>query len=106
MKIAVTGASGLIGSALVPALREQGHDVLRLVRRPARSADEATWDPRGGAVDLARLAGTDAVIHLAGVGIAEHRWTTAHKSEIRRSRTQGTTTIARALAGVPVETDR
>jgi NAD dependent epimerase/dehydratase family enzyme len=66
MRIAVTGASGLIGEALVPHLRAQGHEVDRLVRRPATARDEITWDPVGGTVDLSRLEGVDAVVHLAG----------------------------------------
>lgn len=98
MKIAVTGASGLIGSALVPALRADGHEVLRLVRRPASAPDEVTWDPRVGTVDLDRLAGTDAVFHLAGAGVGDKRWSDAYKAEIRRSRVDGTRTIAHAVA--------
>jgi uncharacterized protein len=98
MKIAVTGASGLIGTALVPALRRDGHDVLRLVRRPARSADEVTWDPTAGTVDLDRLAATDAVVHLAGIGVGDKRWSAAHKADILSSRVEGTRTIAHAVA--------
>ena len=70
MQVAVTGSSGLIGSALTPALEERGHKVLRLVRRPASGAGEASWDPTGGLADPARLENLDAVVHLAGVGIA------------------------------------
>ena len=100
MKIAVTGASGLIGTALVPALRGEGHDVLRLVRRTSRAPEEVTWDPVAGTVDLERMAGTDAVIHLAGVGVGDRRWSPAHKADILRSRVLGTTTIARAVAAL------
>ncbi len=100
MRVAVTGASGLIGSALVPHLRSSGHDVLRLVRRPTSSADEITWDPTTGTVDLSRLAGVDAVIHLAGAGVGDHRWTDAYKREILESRTSGTRTIATAMAAI------
>jgi uncharacterized protein len=100
MKIAVTGASGLIGSALVPALRADGHEVLRLVRRPTRSADEARWDPSAGTVDRGALAGVEAVIHLAGAGVGDHRWTEAYKREIRASRVSGTTTISEAMAAL------
>lgn len=98
MQIAVTGASGLIGSALVPHLRRSGHEVLRLVRRRADSADEVTWDPRDGSADIEGLAGTEAIIHLAGAGVGDHRWTQSYKDEIRLSRTQGTGTIARVAA--------
>ncbi len=98
MRVAVTGASGLIGSALVPHLRGQGHEVLRLVRGLATAPDEVRWDPDRGYVDLAPLAGTDAVIHLAGAGVGDHRWTAEYKAAIRDSRVLGTDTIARAMA--------
>lgn len=100
MKIAVTGASGLIGSALVPHLREAGHEVMRLVRRPSTASDEISWDPTTGSVDLDRLAGTDAVVHLAGAGVGDHRWTDAYKREILDSRVNGTTTIVRAITSL------
>ncbi len=100
MRIAVTGASGLIGSALVPHLRSQGHIVDRLVRRTTTAPDEITWDPAAGTVDLARLEGVDAVIHLAGAGVGDHRWTEEYKAQILDSRTQGTRTIATALASL------
>ena len=96
MKVAVTGASGLIGSALVVRLRRDGHKVLRLVRRVATAPDEVRWDPDEGYVDLAALDGTDAVVHLAGAGVGDHRWTAAYKETIRESRVRGTDTIARA----------
>ena len=97
-RIAVTGASGLIGSALVGYLKSQGHTVQRLVRRPAVSAEEITWDPIAGTVDMEALAGVDAVIHLAGAGVSDKRWTKKYKSEILNSRLLGTTTIAKAVA--------
>jgi uncharacterized protein (TIGR01777 family) len=98
MRVAVTGASGLIGSALVPHLRAEGHEVSRLVRGSTAARDEVRWDPATGFVDLAALEGTDAVVHLAGAGVGDHRWTTAYKAEIRSSRVRGTDTIARAMA--------
>jgi uncharacterized protein len=98
MRVAVTGAGGFLGSALVPYLRDQGHDVLRLVRRTAATDDEVTWSPEGGTVDVARLAGTDAVVHLAGAGIGDHRWTPEYKQQIRDSRVRGTRTLVTALS--------
>ncbi|MTE18733.1 TIGR01777 family protein [Streptomyces sp. TRM43335] len=100
MRIAVTGSSGLIGRALVSSLRAEGHEVLRLVRRPARSGDEVRWDPKGRYVDAAGLVGVEAVVHLAGAGVGDHRWTKAYKREIRDSRVIGTSTIAEALASL------
>ncbi len=100
MKIAVTGASGLIGQPLVAHLRDQGHDVYRMVRRATSAPDEITWNPESGFVDLEKLAGTEAVIHLAGAGVGDHRWTDAYKKEIRDSRVKGTDTIARAIASL------
>jgi uncharacterized protein len=98
MRVAVTGASGLIGSALVADLLADGHEVLRLVRRPPSAPDEARWDPTAGTIDEAALAGTAAVVHLAGAGIGDRRWTQARKTEILRSRVEGTGTLARAVA--------
>ena len=97
-RIAVTGASGLIGSSLVGYLKSQGHTVQRLVRRPAVSSEEITWDPIAGTVDMEALAGVDAVIHLAGAGVSDKRWTKKYKSEILNSRLLGTATIAKAVA--------
>jgi uncharacterized protein (TIGR01777 family) len=97
MKVAITGASGLIGSALVPHLRARGDEVLRLVRRPAVAPDEVSWDPTAGTVDLEALAGIDAVVHLAGAGVGDHRWTDAYKKTILDSRVDGTHTIVRAI---------
>ncbi|MFF3390627.1 TIGR01777 family oxidoreductase [Streptomyces sp. NPDC002669] len=99
-RIAVTGASGLIGAALVRSLRTDGHEVVRLVRRPARTGDEVEWDPRRGYVDVAGLVGCDAVVHLAGAGVGDRRWTSAYKREIRDSRVLGTTAIAEAVASL------
>ncbi|MGW1405264.1 TIGR01777 family oxidoreductase [Streptomyces sp. NPDC002403] len=101
-RIAVTGASGLIGAALVRSLRADGHEVVRLVRHPARAGDEVEWDPKRGYVDVAGLVGCDAVVHLAGAGVGDHRWTAAYKREIRDSRVLGTTAIAEAAASLDV----
>lgn len=99
-RIAITGASGLIGSALVGHLKSEGHTVQRLVRRNPVSPDEIKWDPKTGFVDIEALRGVDAVIHLAGVGVGDKRWTKRYKSEILNSRLLGTTAIANAVAEV------
>ncbi|WP_030291673.1 TIGR01777 family oxidoreductase [Streptomyces katrae] len=100
MRIAITGSTGLIGQALVRSLRADGHDVVRFVRRTPAAPDESAWDPRRGYVDPAGLAGCGAVVHLAGAGVGEHRWTAAYKKEIRDSRVAGTTALARAIAAL------
>jgi uncharacterized protein (TIGR01777 family) len=97
MRYAVTGASGLIGGALVRHLRGQGHEVIRLVRRDAQGPDEVRWDPTRGTVDVAGLVGTDVVVHLAGAGVGDHRWTDEYKREILDSRVEGTHSIVRAM---------
>jgi uncharacterized protein len=99
-RIAISGASGLIGSALVGHLKSEGHTVQRLVRRPTVAPDEIQWDPKTGFVDLEALRGVDAVIHLAGVGVGDKRWTKRYKAEILNSRLLGTTAIAKAVAEV------
>jgi len=99
-RIAITGASGLIGSALVGHLKSEGHTVQRLVRRATVSSDEIQWDPKTGYVDIEALRGVDAVIHLAGVGVSDKRWTKRFKSEILNSRLLGTTAIAKAVSEV------
>jgi uncharacterized protein len=96
-RIAVTGASGLIGTALVGYLKSEGHTVQRFVRRPVVAPDEIQWDPKTGYVDIEALRGVDAVIHLAGVGVGDKRWTKKFKSEILNSRLLGTTAIAHAV---------
>lgn len=101
LRVLVSGASGLIGRALVPFLRTQGHTVLRLVRREARAADEIFWDPAEGVVNLGAAGELDAVVHLAGAGVADARWTAARRCEIRDSRVIGTRLLAEALAALP-----
>lgn len=103
MAIAVTGASGLIGSALCTNLRDDDIDVVRLVRRPAAAPDEVSWDPARRWVDVDALAarGITGVVHLAGAGVGDKRWTAAYKAEILSSRVDGTDAIARAVAELP-----
>jgi uncharacterized protein len=98
MKVAITGSSGLIGTALVSALEADGHQVVRLVRRPPRTAEEIHWDPQAvdAGIHAEALAGIAACVNLAGAPVAGHRWTAAYKAEIRSSRVIAT----RALAGV------
>jgi len=95
--VAVTGASGFLGRALVEGLTARGDSVLRLVRRPP-GPGEVAWDPEGGTLDAAALEGCDAVVHLAGEGIADGRWSAARKARIRDSRVLGTRLLAGALA--------
>jgi uncharacterized protein (TIGR01777 family) len=102
-KIAVTGASGLIGSALCAQLKSDGHQVIKVVRRAARVADEVSWNPLKGEIDLAGLEGADAVFHLAGAGVGDKRWSAAYRSEILNSRLLGTTTIANACEQIQPE---
>jgi hypothetical protein len=97
MRVAITGSSGLIGSALRARLAKQGHDAIPIVRRDA-APGEIAWDPEGGTLDPADLAGVDAVVNLAGAGIAGRRWTDSYKRQILDSRTRTTSLISRAIA--------
>jgi hypothetical protein len=98
LRIAVTGATGLVGSALVAALRAAGHRVDRLTRRPPTAGTtDVAWDPARGRLDPRALEGTDAVVHLAGESIAARRWSAAVKERIRRSRVDGTRLLAETL---------
>jgi uncharacterized protein (TIGR01777 family) len=97
MRVAITGSSGLIGTALTASLQADGHQVVRLVRRPPRSADEIRWDPRAADAGNPVLTGVDACVHLAGAGVGDHRWTAAYKAEIRSSRVLATRALAIAL---------
>lgn len=113
MKIAVTGSSGLIGTALTASLRADDHEVVRLVRRPPRAdgtsavnhgaagdtaISEVRWDPRAADAGDPPLSGVDAVVHLAGAGVGDHRWTDSYKAEIRTSRVLATSALAAAVA--------
>jgi uncharacterized protein len=103
-RVAITGASGLIGSALSAFLSARGDDVVHLVRREPRTSSEVGWDPASRTLRPGDLSGLTAVVHLAGAGVAAHRWTPAYKQEILASRVNGTATIATALAdlGEPI----
>lgn len=103
-RVAISGASGLIGSALSTFLRARGDEVVHLVRRQPQASHEISWDPATRTLDPRELSGVTAVVHLAGAGVGDHRWTTAYKDEILSSRVEGTTTIATALAdlGEPI----
>ena len=103
-RVAITGSTGLIGSALSAFLRERGDEVVRLVRRAPEQPDEVRWDPAGRRLDPRELAGVTAVVHLAGAGVGDHRWTPSYQQQILASRVDGTATIATALAalGEPV----
>jgi uncharacterized protein (TIGR01777 family) len=96
--VAISGASGLLGSALTASLQAEGHRVLRFVRGGVTGGDTIGWDPDEGRIDAPALEGLDAVVHLAGQGIGEHRWTPEQKRRIRESRTKGTAALAGAVA--------
>ncbi|MFT3923083.1 MAG: TIGR01777 family oxidoreductase [Myxococcales bacterium] len=98
--IAVTGASGFIGSALVRALRSRGDRVRPLVRPGGLADDAIQWDPERGRIDAEALEGIDGLVHLAGESIADGRWTEAHKARIRDSRVKGTSLLASTLLGL------
>ncbi|BDT95239.1 MULTISPECIES: TIGR01777 family oxidoreductase [Nocardia] len=104
MKVVIAGSSGLIGTALVAALRRDGHDVARLVRRKAAGPDEFTWNPARAQLDERALRGADAVVNLCGAGVGRRRWTGSFKQELRDSRITPTDVLAGAVAaaGVPV----
>ena len=103
-RVAISGASGLIGGALSAFLRARGDEVVHLVRRQPRTSYEVGWDPASRTLDPGDLSGLTAVVHLAGAGVGDHRWTPAYKQQILASRVNGTATIATALAdlGEPI----
>jgi len=100
MKIAITGSSGLIGSALTASLRADGHQVVRLVRHSPQAPDEVRWNPQAADAGRPALSAVDACVHLAGAGVGDHRWTAAYKAEIRSSRVLATRALATALVGL------
>jgi uncharacterized protein (TIGR01777 family) len=98
MRTLVTGSTGLVGSALVAALRNKGYQVVRAVRREPVNTDEVLWNPEEGKLDAAQLSGVDAVVHLAGESIADGRWSEEKKRRIRESRVKGTRLLSETLA--------
>lgn len=101
MDVAITGSSGLIGTALASALEQGGHRVVRLVRPGTPlDSDSLRWDPVAGTVDAGGLEGIGAVVHLAGKGVGEHRWTKRHKAEVLQSRVVGTRLLVETLAAL------
>lgn len=100
MDVLVSGSTGLVGSKLIPALRDGGHSVTRLVRSEPVREDEVRWDPSAEEIDTSRLGGHDAVVHLAGENVAKGRWTSEKKARILDSRVLGTRLLAGALAGL------
>lgn len=98
LRVGLTGASGMIGRALAEYLVLQGCSVRRFVRRAAAGPDEIAWDPRKGELDAAEVSSLDGIVHLAGAGIADERWSPARKRELLESRVESTSTLARAIA--------
>lgn len=105
-RVAITGASGLIGGALSAFLRQRGDEVVRLVRRPARASDEVEWDPAAHRLDPADLEGVTALVNLAGAGVGDKRWTPAYQQQILASRVDSTTTVATTLATLAAQGQR
>jgi uncharacterized protein len=100
MKVLISGATGLIGSALIPELESGGHQITRLTRSPGSGSDVG-WNPDAGEIDASRLEGHDAVVHLAGENIGEGRWTPEKKRRILESRAKGTRLLAETIASLP-----
>ena len=100
--VAIAGSSGLIGSALVTALRTADHRVLRIVRRAPANADELHWDPDSGEFDAGALSGVDAVVNLCGINIGQRRWSGAFKQNLRDSRITPTEVLSTAVADAGV----
>ena len=100
MKLLVSGSHGLVGSALIDSLEKDGHEVVHLVRQTPQRAAEIEWHPNQGKIDVQRLEGFDAVVHLAGESIASGRWSDEKKRKIRESRVQGTALLSESLAHV------
>lgn len=104
MRVMIAGASGLIGTSLIPHLRHRGHEVLRLVRREPKAPDERGWDPPAGRVQDGAMDCVDALVNLCGVGIADRRWTDARKQLLKDSRVEPTEVLASAAAAHHIPT--
>jgi uncharacterized protein len=100
MRVAITGSSGMIGTALRASMAADGHEVLRLVRRPPQATDEIPWDPAVGQLELAPLQGVEAVVNLAGANVGSRRWTAAYKQTLRDSRLAATNTLVAAITAL------
>ena len=100
MKILITGSTGIVGAALIPVLKEEGHEVARMLRSGSAAGTDLLWNPDAGTIDVQKLEGFDAVVHLAGENIAAGRWTPARKDSILQSRVKGTRLLAESLAGL------
>jgi len=98
VKILLSGASGFLGSRLIPHLRDAGHETVQLVRREPADAGQRRWNPAAGVIDRAIVDDVDAVINLTGANVGSHRWTAAYKRLLIESRVDATTTLARAVA--------
>ncbi|MEV4631167.1 TIGR01777 family oxidoreductase [Micromonospora sp. NPDC049523] len=101
MRILAAGASGFLGSRLIERLRAGGHEVVQLVRHPPRNPGQVQWNPAAGQLDPTALAGTGAVVNLAGAGVGDQRWTERYRELIRTSRVDTTRTLAEAIAALP-----
>ncbi len=103
MRILISGASGLIGNALVSHLQADGHEVIRLVRRISNAANEVSWNPAKHELDTSKLGVVDAIINLSGAGVGDRRWSKAYKTEILKSRIDATTTLVNAINEMAVK---
>jgi uncharacterized protein (TIGR01777 family) len=103
MRIVMAGASGFLGTRLIAALRNEDHEIIRLVRRPSASATEISWDPAQDRLDPSALAGADAVINLCGANVGDRRWTDAYRSILRSSRIEPTRLLATTLVEMPAD---
>jgi uncharacterized protein (TIGR01777 family) len=103
MRVLMAGASGFLGSQLRANLSADGHELVRLVRRPPKGSDERRWDPSSGSVDPEVLAGVDVVVNLAGAGVEDKRWSDGYRRVLAESRIQPTRALATAIAGLPAD---